>query len=167
MLVGKGPSWAWHHSLGKPQALSPGWAKSLTTPFPKCLLSSPIARHCGHAGLFSPLSPVGAGSSVPIAVPQTSRLCAPCRAVGLVPGVLESRSLLEQHIVVLFVLEEPSSEIQVEFQLRAPMKLNPRKIFEVFFHLIRNGRRETSLFWVLYNQHELFRAEHLFNKYFF
>lgn len=81
--------------------------------------------------------------------------------------MLESLSVLEQHTVVLFVLEEPSSQVQAEFQLHALMKLNPRKIFEVFFHLIRNGRRETSLFWVLYNQHKLFRAKHLFNKYFF
>lgn len=56
------------------------------------------------------------------------------------------------------------SESQVEFNLPAVMKVNPRKVFEVFFPLIRNGRQESSVFWVLYNQHELFRTKHLSNK---
>lgn len=35
------------------------------------------------------------------------------------------------------------------------------KISEVLFPLIRNGRRESSLFWVLCNQHQLFRTASL------
>lgn len=53
---------------------------------------------------------------------------------------------------------------QVEFNLPAVIKVNPRKVFEVFFPLIRNGRQESSVFWVLYNQHELFRTKHLCDK---
>lgn len=53
---------------------------------------------------------------------------------------------------------------QVEFNPPAGMKVNPRKVSEVFFALIRNGRQESSVFWVLYNQHELFRTNHLSNK---
>lgn len=113
---------------------------------------------CGCIEVASPGDPPSlSGSLATTITPWTSRP-KPGDPYRSEFGLQMCLKLLFPHVLHVFCCAGGSQTPEARWSFSS---VHRWKMSEVLFPLIRNGRRESSLFWVLCNQHQLFRTASL------